>query len=254
MFEKVLAYDTDSNSPLQIESVAILESIFQGKSIHNLVVDNYYFKGFSGTYDGKTNYTLHFTFEYKDFTFEFLLSYDQLEFYISNNSKELKKFCLEDTVEEEEMLTIFRQSLITNINQLTLKQISSKSGPFIRKAFSIAAFTLALIFTYLIVFEGKENSPPIAVVVFLLIMAAIAYFIKNEVVYIDKNDFVVKGEKILITDVISITKKPLTHRYDVSYYDDGHTVKNFTFQVDSFLFFSNEYMRKLQALVEKNHR
>jgi len=150
------------------------------------------------------------------------------------------------------MLTIFRQRLITNINQLTLKQISSKSEPFIRKAFSIAVLTIAVIIIYLIVFEGKENSPPIAAVVFLLIMAALVYFRKNEVVYIDKNDFVVRGKKILIEDVISITKKPLLHRYDVRYYDDGDTVKNFTFQVDSFLFFSHEYMRKLQALVEKN--
>lgn len=80
MFEKVLAYDTYSNSPLQIASIAILESIFHGRSIHNLVIDNYYFKGFSGTYDGKTNYTLHSTFECNCFNFEFLLSYDNWNF------------------------------------------------------------------------------------------------------------------------------------------------------------------------------
>lgn len=164
----------------------------------------------------------------------------------------MKKFNLEDTVEENEMLSIFKRVLINDINQLTLKQISSKIEPFIRKTLSLAALTIALILTYLIIFQRKENSPPIAAVVFLLIMAALVYFRKSEVVYIDKNDFVVRGKKILIKDVISITKKPLLHRYDVQYYDDEGAIKNFTFQVDSFLFFSHEYMKKLQLLVEKN--
>lgn len=86
-----------------------------------------------------------------------------------------------------------------------------------------------------------------------VLFAAIAYFKNPQTVYIDKNDFVVKGKKILITDVISIRKTFFIPNYRVRYYDENDKIKSFKLEVDSFMNINPEFMKKLQALAEKNN-
>jgi len=86
-----------------------------------------------------------------------------------------------------------------------------------------------------------------------ILFAAFAYLKKNEVVYIDKNDFVVKGKKILITDVISIRKAFFIPNYRVRYYDKDDNIKSFKLKVDSFININPKFMKKLQALAANNN-
>lgn len=129
-----------------------------------------------------------------------------------------------------------------------MKKISSKFNPVYRKTYAAFCLLLALAMVY---WSFSKNFPPYIIIV-PLIFACIAYFKKREVVYIDKNDFVVKGKKILITDVISIEQAFFIPVYKVRYYD-GYTIKSFKLEVDQFMNIKPEFIKKLQALAAKNN-
>ncbi|RDI15714.1 hypothetical protein [Flavobacterium sp. AG291] len=129
-----------------------------------------------------------------------------------------------------------------------MKRISGKFGPVYRKLYT--AFCVAIVFV-MIYLSFTKNFPPFIFII-PLIFACIAYFTKREVVYIDKNDLVVKGKKILITDVISIEKEFILHIYKVRYYD-GDKIKSFKFEIDRFLPIKPDFIKKLQVLVVKNN-
>jgi hypothetical protein len=126
-----------------------------------------------------------------------------------------------------------------------MKKISATRGPIILKGMA----TIMLIIVTIVSIKESAYFMMIPAVLF----AAIAYFKNPETVYIDKNDFVVRGKKILITDVISIRKDFIIPIYRVRYYDKDDNIKSFKLEIDSFMHINPEFMKKLQALAKKNN-
>lgn len=140
-----------------------------------------------------------------------------------------------------------------------MKIISSTIKPKIRKVFTLLTVLIALTGTFTILFlllfkdvKFEKLAKAIPVLLSFLFMGSLAHFKKREVVYIDKNDFVVKGKKILITDVISIEKVFRRADYRVRYYDRDE-MKSFLLEIDQVMNTPPEFMRKLIALAEKNN-
>ena len=102
--------------------------------------------------------------------------------------------------------------------------------------------------------EMKPEKLPGAglIILWFLFIGFLAYLKKRQVVYIDKNDFVIKGKKILITDVISIEKVFFRADYRVRYYD-GDEIKSFLLEIDQVMNTPPDFMKKLIALARKNN-
>ena len=107
MIISVLDFNKVSNSQLQIDCALLLDKLFMNNNITNLVVKNYLFEGVRGKYDKLENYCICFDFSYLDYSIEFNLSYDQLEYYISKKDKLLEKCNLEDFWEDKIMIKKF---------------------------------------------------------------------------------------------------------------------------------------------------
>lgn len=112
-------------------------------------------------------------------------------------------------------------------------------------------FTVLFLLLFRDIKFEKIFGPGFAIIWFLF-MGSLTYFKKREIVYIDKNDFVVKGKKILITDVISIEKVFRRADYRIRYYD-GDEIKSFLLEVDQVTNTLPDFMKKLQALAIKNN-
>ena len=141
-----------------------------------------------------------------------------------------------------------------------MKIISSTIRPKIRKVFSVLmiliALTGAFILLFLLLFKDvkfEKLAQAIPFLLFFLFMGSLAYFNKREVVYIDKNDFVVRGKKILITDVISIRRNFRSLDFKVRYYDETDKIKSFTLEIDWLGLSLPDFMKQLIALAEKNN-
>jgi|GEM_PF-4919636 len=133
-----------------------------------------------------------------------------------------------------------------------MKRISSTVRPTMRKVIALLFLIIAIIIAYAIIVNSSQNSPSIFIVAPLLIGATFLYLKKTETVYIDKNNFVVRGEKILITDVISMDRQYFKPVYIVKYYH-GKEIKSFKLEIDTFQYIAPDYVKKLLALVEKNN-
>ena len=125
-----------------------------------------------------------------------------------------------------------------------MKRISSTRLPKIRKVMALICLIVVIVIA--------EDTGEYLVLIPGFVFATIIFFRKHDVVYIDKNDFVVNGKKILITDVISINNFLTTSVYTVEY-NDGYSISSFRFEVDQFLHIKPDFIKKLQALVAKNH-
>ncbi|MFB9109795.1 hypothetical protein [Flavobacterium gyeonganense] len=96
MISSVLDSNKVSNSQLQIDCILLLNELFINDSITNLVVKSYFFEGVRGEFYKLENYCICFDFTYFDYSIEFDLSYDQLEYYITKKDKLIKERNLED--------------------------------------------------------------------------------------------------------------------------------------------------------------
>ena len=141
-----------------------------------------------------------------------------------------------------------------------MRIISSTIRPKIRKVFSTVMAILAtggtLLILYLLIFrviKPEKLTPFIISVLFFLLWGSFAYFKKREVVYIDKNNFVIRGKKILITDVISIDKRFRKPEYIVRYYGEDGQIDSFILEIDQIINTPPEFMTKLIALAAKNN-
>lgn len=120
MIDKVLNENIENNSDMQKNCISELKKIFQETEIKNFAVDNYFFIGVRGNYEGKRNYSLHFKFDYFDYLIEFFISYDQLEYYIELGNKKIGKCNLEDYWEEKKMVKKFIAYLKKDLESLNL--------------------------------------------------------------------------------------------------------------------------------------
>jgi hypothetical protein len=120
MFNSVLDYNNNQNSQLQIDCVSFLNNIFLNIEIKNLIIKNYLFKGVRGKFDGLNNYSLSFDFNYFDYYFEFNLSFDQLEYYISKDDELLKECNLEDFWEDKILIEKFITYLKKDLKKLEI--------------------------------------------------------------------------------------------------------------------------------------
>ena len=143
-----------------------------------------------------------------------------------------------------------------------MRIISSTIRPKIRKVFAIAMFLISFIWTCVCLFallfsEKKSEKSPIPIIIivalFLLLLGSFAYFKKREIVYIDKNNFVIKGKKILITNVISIDKRFRKPEYVVRYYNEDDEIIYFILEIDQVMNTPPEFIKKLQVLAAKNN-
>jgi hypothetical protein len=107
MIISVLDYNKVYNSQLQTDCISLLDELFINNSITNLVVKSYLFEGVRGKFDKLENYCICFDFTYFDYSIEFDLSYDQLEYYITKKDKLLKERNLEDFWEDKIMIEKF---------------------------------------------------------------------------------------------------------------------------------------------------
>lgn len=116
----------------------ILDSVNSRKlnSLQNIAIDgleliytDYGFKSFEfrehnnigvrGHYLDKLNFTLELLFINSKYKLQFLLSYDQLEYYLINNCDRIIKECvIEDFYEEEEMIKIFFNFLNEDLQKM----------------------------------------------------------------------------------------------------------------------------------------
>ena len=118
MIAIILKGKREDVSILQLDCLKKIQDMFKEEKINNLIVDNYYFIGVRGDFVGKENYSIHFSFNYYEYGFEFYLCYDQLEFYISENNKILKECNLEDFWEDNIMIEKFLNYLKTDMKKL----------------------------------------------------------------------------------------------------------------------------------------
>ena len=86
MINSVLDYKKINNSQLQTNCVLLLDRLFIRNTIINFTINNYFFEGVRGDFDKLSNYCICFDFSYFDYSIEFYLSYDQLEYYIIKNN------------------------------------------------------------------------------------------------------------------------------------------------------------------------
>jgi len=116
----------------------------------------------------------------------------------------------------------------------------------------IVAIGTLIILGYIIFSDYKiEDYKAPALILLFIFLAWFINYRKLETVFIDKNDLVVRGKKILITDVISMKRNPPNYIYTVKYYD-GTEIKSFKVTIDTMFLRTPEYMKRLEALVEKN--
>lgn len=107
-------------SALQLNCLNKIHYIFIEEKLNNLIVDNYYFIGVRGNYEGKENYCLHFSFNYYSYYIEFYLCYDQLEYYISKENRTLKECNLEDFWKDDIMVNKFIDYLKRDLKKLNI--------------------------------------------------------------------------------------------------------------------------------------
>ena len=119
MFENVLNTDFNGNSALQVECVNELEKLFDRKYIGEVTINNYTFLGVRGNYIDKENYCLNFKFDYKNYSIELFLMYDQFEYYIEKDNVTLKKRIIEDFVEDN-MVEEYTRNLKKDLSELKI--------------------------------------------------------------------------------------------------------------------------------------
>ncbi len=120
MIKIALKENEADNSQLQVSCINELDGIFFHDKIQSFNEKNYFFNGVRGKYDGIKNYSICFEFDYCDFFFEFYLSYDQLEFYISKDGKIIRECNLEDFWEDRIMIEKFITYLKKDLKRLEI--------------------------------------------------------------------------------------------------------------------------------------
>lgn len=133
-----------------------------------------------------------------------------------------------------------------------MKKISSTRRPKIRKFIGGVILLQACVAVYVINIDKLKIFDTTVFVAFSIIISSFAFLRKHQIVYIDKRDFIVKGKKILIKDVISIKQQIILPIYKVTYHD-GDKIKSFKFEVDQFMHITPDFIKRLQTLAEKNH-
>jgi len=136
-----------------------------------------------------------------------------------------------------------------------MKEISSNSTYTTKYLLPLILAVAAIILIGYMIFSNhniKDFTAPVVV----LLLADFVWFVKYrklEVVYIDKNDLIVRNKKILIEDIISMKRIPPNYIYTVKY-REGDEIKSFRFVIDSMFLCTPEYMKKLEALVKENNK
>lgn len=120
MIISVLDYNKVNNSQLQIDCILLLDKLFISNRITNFVIKSYFFEGVRGKYYKLENYNICFDFVYFDYSIEFNLSYDQLEYYISEEGKTIKECNLEDFWEDKIMIKKFITYLKKDLKKLEI--------------------------------------------------------------------------------------------------------------------------------------
>jgi hypothetical protein len=110
---------------IQILALDKLENLFYLENIKNIKNEDYFFIGNRGSFDGKENYTIKITLFYFNYNFEFYLSYDQLEYYITKDGKKLKECNLEDFWEEDIHIEKFINYLKKDLKSLDIPAFQS---------------------------------------------------------------------------------------------------------------------------------
>jgi len=135
-----------------------------------------------------------------------------------------------------------------------MREISSKRTILYKKGLPIVILLCAIILVLFMIFDTRKTEEyiPFFATLTMFTLGWTIYFRKLEVVYIDKNDLIVRNKKILIKDVISVKQESLSSQYRVKYYD-GNNINSFKFSIDTFLFIKPDFIKKLQTLVAKNN-
>lgn len=120
MIISVLDYSKVNNSQLQIDCISLLNKLFINNSITNIAVKSYFFEGVRGKFDKLENYCICFDFTYFDYSIEFDLSYDQLEYYISKEGKTIKECNLEDFWVDDIMIKKYINYLKKDLKKLKI--------------------------------------------------------------------------------------------------------------------------------------
>lgn len=107
---------------IQLLTIETLDLIFQEYNMSNIHIGYEIGIGERGIYENEENHLLKINFEYINlYVFQFYLYYDQLEYYIFNNSKIVGKCNLEDYTEnEEEMIFTFVKYLRKDLVKLNI--------------------------------------------------------------------------------------------------------------------------------------
>lgn len=136
-----------------------------------------------------------------------------------------------------------------------MKEISSNSTYTTKYLLPLILAVAAIILIGYMIFSNhniKDFTAPVVV----LLLAVFVWFVKYrklEIVYIDKNDLIVRNKKILIEDIILMKRIPPNYIYTVKY-REGNEIKSFRFVIDSMFLRTPEYMKKLEALVKENNK
>ena len=136
-----------------------------------------------------------------------------------------------------------------------MKEISSNSTYTTKYLLPLILAVAAIILIAYMIFSN-HNIKDFTAPVVILLLAAFVWFVKYrklEIVYIDKNDLIVRNKKILIEDIISMKRIPPNYIYTVKY-REGNEIKSFRFVIDSMFLRTPKYMKKLEAMVDKNKR
>lgn len=88
-------------SSLQVKCLNDLANIFDESQIEGFSYEDYFYDGTFGKYQGKGIYAVDIKLRYKFYDFEFIITYNQLEYYISNKGKIIFECNLEDFWEDD---------------------------------------------------------------------------------------------------------------------------------------------------------
>lgn len=105
-------------SSLQIICIKGLVEIFDESRIEEFSYEDYFYDGTFGQYQGKEVYAVDIKFRYKFYDFEFILAYNQLEYFISRESKIIFECNLEDFWEENVLAEKYLNFLRIDLNKI----------------------------------------------------------------------------------------------------------------------------------------
>jgi len=114
-------YKLELSSPFQLETLRLLELQFLNKEILDLDISISHDLGVRGKYEGILNLMICVKFTFSNNDFEFYIHYDQLEYYILQNKKAIKRYILEDFFDENTMIEKFMLKLKKDIDSLNIQ-------------------------------------------------------------------------------------------------------------------------------------